>query len=243
MTTSLLPPNASRLERALEGGLRVGAIGTGAEAIDDPDNAPADVLPWLAWGLSVDAWDPAWSEEIKRGAIAGAIEEHRRKGTRASVETLLGRIDELASIVEWHEAAPRRAPHTFEVHVPLVTGVGEAGGYRAGPDLVADILRQLPRVKPLREHMSIVQTLGLAADIGVRIVARLAHWRRLDAVLDRAPSPVWEYYLQTEQGEPLQAEAGTMLDTVRASFWVDFLSTEEGVLMESEAGELLGVSR
>lgn len=215
MRPSLLPPNATRLERALEGGMRADPIGAGAEAIDDPDAAPADVLPWLAWGLSVDTWQPEWTEATRRAAIAGAIEDHRRKGTRASVEAVLARLDDLATIVEWHEAQPRRDPHTFEVHVPLVRAPGEGGGYRAGPGLVAEILRDLPRVKPLREHMRVVQSIALGGGVGVQGAARLASWRRDDADLDTAPSPAWELYLQTEQGEPLQAETGTLLDTAR----------------------------
>lgn len=213
MRHSLLPPNATQLERALENGARVELIGAGAEEIDDPDLAPADVLPWLAWGLSVDTWKPEWSEAVKRAAIAGAIEEHRRKGTRASVETALRRLDDLAMIVEWHETQPRRDPHTFEVHIPLVRKVGEDGGYRAGPGLVQEILRDLPRVKPLREHLRVVQRVMLQGGLGVQGAARLAQFQRHDVDLHVDPSPIWDLYLQTEQGEPIAAEAGTFLDT------------------------------
>jgi phage tail P2-like protein len=127
MTNSLLPPNATRLERALEAGAgRLTPIVTPAESIDDPATCPAELLPWLAWGLSVDAWDAEWSEADKRSAVATSIEMHRRKGTRLSVETVVARFDQLARLVEWHQASPRRPAHTFDVVLPMVTPAGIA---------------------------------------------------------------------------------------------------------------------
>lgn len=78
---SLLPYNSTAAERALE------AAGTDAinipvvEGFRDPWRCPVALLPWLAWSLSVDQWDPAWPEEVKRETIAASIEVHRRKGT------------------------------------------------------------------------------------------------------------------------------------------------------------------
>ena len=69
----------------------------------------AEWLPWLAWGLSADTWDADWSEVTKRKAVAGSIALHRTKGTRASVETVIGRFDELLPVVEWFEATRCRA--------------------------------------------------------------------------------------------------------------------------------------
>ena len=30
------------------------------------------VLPWLAWALSIDEWDPTWAEEVRRAQVARA---------------------------------------------------------------------------------------------------------------------------------------------------------------------------
>ena len=78
---SLLPYNATAAERALE------AAGSAAislpipDGLRDPWRCPAPFLPWLAWSLSVDEWDPGWSEDTKRATIAASIMVHRRKGT------------------------------------------------------------------------------------------------------------------------------------------------------------------
>lgn len=88
--TSILPPNATRLERALE---RAGAIALGFDVpiadLWSPDRCPKPLLPWLAWALSVDVWDPSWPEEERRDVIRNSVEVHRRKGTVGSVRRQL----------------------------------------------------------------------------------------------------------------------------------------------------------
>lgn len=212
---TLLPPNATPLERALEAGTaRIGAIDTPIDTLLDPARIAARWLPWLAWGLSVDAWDSAWSEGTKRQAVAESISLHRMKGTRASVDLILSRIDGLARVIEWHEERDRLAPHRFEIEIPLVTTVGAAGGTRAQAAIVDEIITAIDRVKPLREHLTVVQALTLSGGVAVQGHARLAAYRRDDAALVNDTSQAWDFYLQTELGEPVQAETGSILDTV-----------------------------
>lgn len=215
MTTSLLPPNATPLERALEQGVRILALDTPADVIDDPLACPAELLPWLAWGASVDTWDADWSEADKREAVATSIAMHRIKGTRLSVDTVLGRFDQLARVVEWHEAQPRATPHTFDVVVPMVLPSGIApGGRRASAAFADAIIRELSRVKPLREQMRVVQQIGAAGAVGLQGVVRAISYQRQDADLTIDTSPDWPAYLQTEDGEPVSdGDTGTFLDT------------------------------
>ncbi|MEM5528077.1 phage tail protein I [Gammaproteobacteria bacterium AS21] len=90
---SLLPPNSSALERALEQ--------VAAKALDlpilikqlhDPDTCPAALLPWLAWSLSVDEWDKYWSEQHQRQVIKESRQIHREKGTPKSIRRVLAAI-------------------------------------------------------------------------------------------------------------------------------------------------------
>ena len=88
--SSLLPPNASASERALdEATSRVGAVPVAIADLWNPQTCPATALPWLAWALSVDVWDSAWSESVKRSVIAKSIEIHRHKGTVWAVREAL----------------------------------------------------------------------------------------------------------------------------------------------------------
>ncbi len=211
---TLLPPNATPLERALEAATgRISDVSAPIDTLVDPQRIALAALPWLAWGLSVDSWEPAWSEVMKRQAVAESIALHRIKGTRQSVEQVLARIDRLATVLEWHQDRGRLLPHTFEIHIPLVVTPGAAGGTRAGTAIVAEIIADIGAVKPLREHLTVVQSLLLEGGVGVQGALRVAGYRRDDADLVFDPSPAWYGYLQSEEGEPLQAETGTFLDT------------------------------
>ena len=216
-TSSLLPPNATPLERGLEAGTtRLGAVEAPVAPLLDPWTCPIDLLPWLAWGLSVDSWDADWSEATKRAAVANSIELHRMKGTRRAVETVLSRFDDLAELVEWHEAAQARDPNTFEVTLPMVTAGGVAeGGKRATAAFAEAMIREIGRVKPLREHLTMVQSVTAGGFVGVQGVARVFAETRQDLALTPDTSPLWSLYLQTEDGEPLQDSDGAFWDTAR----------------------------
>jgi phage tail P2-like protein len=215
MPPSLLPPNAMPLERALEAGTaRLADIDAPIAALWNPATMPLGDLPFLAWALSVDSWDPEWSEATKRDAVARSITLHRIKGTRMSVEAVLARFDELASIVEWHEASPRAPANTFEVHLPIIGMDGAASGTRVTAAFAERIVREVGRAKPLREHFTLVQRLPLEAAIGTLVTARVAALLRIEPTLVIDTSPEWDGYLQTEDGEPLQdPETGAFLDT------------------------------
>jgi phage tail P2-like protein len=213
---ALLPPNATPLLSALATvSARVGDIEMPLAQLWDPQACPMPILPWLAWALSVDTWDADWTDDIKREAVALSIAEHRRKGTRFAVETVLGRFDQLAAIVEWHETMPRGAPHTFEVILPMVTAPGAApGGTRASAAFAEQVIREISRTKPLREHFQFVQQVTVAGLIGVQSVARVAVSFRQTMLLGTDESQPWANFLQCETGEPLQAETGAYLEDV-----------------------------
>ncbi len=213
MQASLLPPNATRLERALESATaRIGAIDAPIAPLWDAATCPLHLLPWLAWALSVDNWDADWPEAKKREAVARSIALHRIKGTPLSIDMVLADFDDLLRVVEWHETATAE-PHTFEVHLPLVTAPGVApGGERATAAFAEAVIREVSRVKPLREHFTVIQSLALQTDIGLLATARLAGFVRQDVGLVSDTSPVWDGYLQTEDGEPLEDDSG-FLDT------------------------------
>lgn len=216
MPTSLLPPNATPLERALEAATaRIGDVPVDVAAIWDPATCPIAVLPWLAWSLSVDSWDPAWPDAVKRDAVARSIALHRRKGTRFSVEAVLARYDELLTLVEWHEATPPGTPHSFDIVLPITPGGNAPGGERATAAFAENVLRDVARVKPLREHPTLIQHLAAQGGLAAQVVARFTGFVRQDHALTVDNAPAWDEWLQTEHGEPIQSEAGDLLDATR----------------------------
>lgn len=79
---TLLPANATKLERAFEALLaQVMDIDCPVDRLWSPAACPAALLPYLAWAVSIDEWDGAWTDARKREVIAASIEIQRHKGT------------------------------------------------------------------------------------------------------------------------------------------------------------------
>lgn len=147
--TSILPPNAKPHERALEAATaRLGEVPTPITPVWDVDACSVELLPYLAWALSVDDWSEAWPERVKRNVIRAAIGVHRHKGTLGAVHRALEAMDlDLIRIIEWHEMAPAASPYTFEVEVgTLSRGVSE-GEHQA-------IIAAVMKAKNLRSHLA-----------------------------------------------------------------------------------------
>lgn len=87
---SLLPPNATDLERAVEAVImQILSIEVPVDRLWSPERCPAAVLPYLAWALSVDEWDVSWSVERQREVVAAAIQIQRHKGTPWAIKRAL----------------------------------------------------------------------------------------------------------------------------------------------------------
>ena len=108
----LAPDTASVVERRLDDGAgnRVGRVPAGYRAwcVDD---LPESWLPVLAWALSVELWDPAWTVAERRAAILSAVAQHREKGTPAGVKRAL---DFVGAIYDYAEGP---APFTCTITI------------------------------------------------------------------------------------------------------------------------------
>lgn len=204
---TLLPPNATLGERALESAMRSGIDLSAVGTLWNPLTCPAEVLPFLAWGLAITHWDPDWTEAEKRAAVLGALPYHKRKGTRAVVEEVLARFSPLLTLTEWWQALPPRAPHTFEVRAPA-----ELGADFLTIDTVTAIVRDVAAVKPLRSHFDFVQELRAQATVWLAAGALPGTFFRDDFELVHDETRDWSIVLQTELGEPIRAEDGSYLE-------------------------------
>ncbi|MGR3435274.1 MAG: phage tail protein I [Shimia sp.] len=146
---SLLPPNATHLERALEAASAIKRPALDrVRTLMDPANCPANLLGYMAWALSVEEWDPAWSEAAKREVLESSILVHRYKGTVGAVVRALASLGMEGSVSEWFEYAGD--PHTFRIDV-LIEEVF-AAGFHVNPALVETVARVIGNVKPERSH-------------------------------------------------------------------------------------------
>lgn len=177
---SLLPPNATRIERALaQVNARALDLPTPMRDLWNPDTCPAAPLPWLAWSYDVGQWDSAWSDEQKRATIKSTLFVHRHKGTIGSVRGALAALGFTVQVQEWFKQIPAGAPYTFR----LLLEASQVGISQAA---LQHILAVVDNTKNLRSHLalivpsvvtrnelSVAAASALGSDVAVQYDARL----------------------------------------------------------------------
>jgi phage tail P2-like protein len=179
---TLLPPNATQLERGMEAAMaRLADVPVPIRPLYDPDTCPVELLPYLAWALSIDTWSTDWPETVKRARVRSAIAIQRRKGTARSVRDVIQSFGGEVAIREWWEMQPLADPHTFTLLLDLN---GRSGGI-ATAAYVDQVVAEVTRTKPVRSHFIFSQALNAVAGIVPVAAARPAIFTRLSL---RAPA-------------------------------------------------------
>ncbi|EPU1028125.1 TPA: phage tail protein I [Klebsiella pneumoniae] len=154
MSNSLLPPSSGDWLRYTEAGTaRLSAITVALRTLWTPTACPVDLLPYLAWALSVDRWDKDWSAERKIAAIRKSYWLHRRKGTRAAVRRVIEDMGFSATFAEWFDVGD--APGTFRLEVD----VNEVG---LTQKTLSELNRLVDDAKPVSRHLA---QLNIAAKV------------------------------------------------------------------------------
>lgn len=168
LPASLLPPNATALERALEAATaRLADIDANLRKLWSPNDCPVELLPWLAWALSLDSWSSDWPEAVKRERVRRALDIARRKGTAHSVRSVIESFGGQVALREWWQQSPPGPPHTFE----LVLTLGSAAA-PASAAFVDAVIAEVARTKPVRSHFTFTQGFAASGRIGVAAAAR-----------------------------------------------------------------------
>jgi hypothetical protein len=180
-TDTLLPPNATPQERAIEAALRPGAdVVAGVDLIRTAkENPPDDWLYWLVWEYGLEELIPYLSDP--RDILEDGIQWQRIRGTPASLSLALSWLGVLAAYVEEEDPLTR---HWYE--------------YQIDPGLIPE--------RPLLEN--IVGLARLSAPVGTRL-SRVYHGYDLRrAIYDRTSwsdgslysdhSGVWDDPLQVD---------------------------------------------
>lgn len=114
--SSLLPPNATKLEKNIEQlGQRLTALPVPFVELHRVELCPVPFLAWLAWDRRVEYWRSDWNETEKRQAISESKTFNAQRGTRSSIESLLSKFASNYQLKAWHEFTPTQPPFTFVV--------------------------------------------------------------------------------------------------------------------------------
>ena len=145
---TLLPPNASLLLRDFEDAVSVRHYllqNNPLRYMNNPDKCPAEILPWLAWAMSVDVWNNDWLVATKRSVIRQSVQVHKLKGTIGALKRALSAFMFAdIKVEEWFEYDGD--PFTFRVYAKLF----ENGHSLLEMGLVFSTIMQ---TKNLRSHL------------------------------------------------------------------------------------------
>ncbi|HFF6728698.1 phage tail protein I [Klebsiella pneumoniae] len=146
MNSTLLPPSSTAWMRSTEAATaRLSGITVAIRTLWTPTACPVDLLPYLAWALSVDRWDKDWPAERKIAVIQRSYWLHRRKGTRAAVRRVIEDMGFSATFAEWFDVGDQ--PGTFRLEVD----VNEVG---LTPKTLDELNRLIGDAKPVSRHLA-----------------------------------------------------------------------------------------
>lgn len=182
---SILPPGSTPLEKALEQ-VAAGLLDLPVPIRDvrSADKCPINLLPWEAWGRSLDNWSSDWSEAIKRERVRKAIPIARQKGTASSVRAVVASFGGSVAIREWWQMTPKGVPHTFSLILNL-----DQDGAPATAAFVDQVVAEVRRAKPVRSHFIFTQSITTKASVGLIGVIRPTICARLSLTAPAAIAP------------------------------------------------------
>jgi phage tail P2-like protein len=156
---SLLPINASKLLKDLESSsLKASDLEALNRYITNPNLAPENILPWLAWAVSVDDWDDNWTLEVRRNVIRSSIKIHKKKGTIGALRSALEAFNyENITVEEWFNYGG--APHFFRVFFDVVEP-----GFDVG--ILPEVQKVINSTKNARSHLESLKAF-LSAEMGI----------------------------------------------------------------------------
>ncbi|MDQ6959555.1 MAG: phage tail protein I [Mariprofundaceae bacterium] len=152
--TTILPPNATDLERNIEQSATraIEQLPVPIRDLWNPDLCPLALLPWLAWAVDVEQWQSDWPESVQRAAIKASIPVHNKMGTARSVRQALAALGASVTLTEWHQN--NGAPHTFDLTAWANENLAPAGKPILDTALYDALIAAVTETKPARSHFT-----------------------------------------------------------------------------------------
>lgn len=146
MSDRLLPVGSSALEvAAAQAAAEINRVPVPLRTLWNASTCPVNLLPYLAWALSVDRWDFNWPEATKRSVIASSFFVHQHKGTISALRRVVEPLGFLIEVKEWWEL--NEEPGTFR----LVVGVLDSG---ITDEMYQELERLIEDAKPASRHLT-----------------------------------------------------------------------------------------
>jgi len=142
----LLPTGSSALEvAAAKAAAEIERVPVPLRTLWNWRTCPVNLLPYLAWALSVDRWDFAWPEATKRSVIASSFFVHQHKGTISALRRVIEPFGYLVEVKEWWQV--NEEPGTFRLDIGILDrGITE--------EVYQEMERLIYDAKPASRHLT-----------------------------------------------------------------------------------------
>ena len=161
MSDRLLPVGSSPLEVAAAAALaEIQRVPVPLRTLWNWRTCPVNLLPYLAWALSVDRWDETWPEATKRSVCASSFFVHQHKGTISAIRRVVEPFGFLIRVIEWWKTS--EPPGTFRLDI----GVQDQG---ITEETYQELERLISDAKPCSRHL-----LGMSINLQVSGETRMA---------------------------------------------------------------------
>lgn len=174
-SSTLLPPFRGQAEQGLTQAVADQfPVSAPNRELWNPLTCPAELLPYLAWGLSVDYWDPLWPEDVRRAVIADSVRAHRHKGTIGAIRRALRCLGADCQIDEWWQTGG--VPGTFNLTAYVRRPLYPGSDFIIDPRTHAALERAVEITKPVSRSVGFLvgvqgateKLLGAAARVSAR---------------------------------------------------------------------------
>lgn len=176
MTVTILPPNATKLEKTLDivGGTRIDALPAPLRTLWSPADCPESALPWLAQAVGITRWDATMPIALRRARVAKGIAIARHMGTVQSLRDVIASYGGIVVKKEWWEQEPKAVPHTFTLQITL-------GGQVTAPtaEFISSVIADVTATKPVRSKFTFTVAANLTGTIAMASAVRPATFTRL----------------------------------------------------------------
>lgn len=198
--TTMLPQNATDLERAIEAAI-ARDLPVPVRSLWDVDSCPDNVIPWLGWALHVDGWDEGASVAQKREAIRESVRLHRKKGTPWALKRALATLgidvdvfDQQAQRAVYAELDPNRIDGTWKLD----------GSHKIQP---LELSAMLPQIQHWAQFIVRVNLTSVTRDaMFSRLVALVEEWKPVRSW------PMFLFWLAFVLDVTIRTESSLLLD-------------------------------
>lgn len=118
----------------------------------NPETCPAELLPLLAYSLSVNVFNPRWPEQTQRAVCANSLNVHVHNGTLEGIDQALDALGVRAEITEWWQQVPEGKPGTMDLMLWVNDNINPDSAVMVDSEMIRDLVTTINNTKRLSIH-------------------------------------------------------------------------------------------